>query len=366
MSYTNDLGAGLDLAPTGLSSKSVLPGRVDYRAGYPAAERNEIVRAMRAAAMLRSAALRSRTEGTTARSDVTALNNGASWIGVLAVNAAGLVNTRALVNLIKGAISDRYRGTARIGYINWQIRGPKLMARVAAMEFDPAVAAAAAETARRKAAAEAAATAERLRQRAANLAAALATLQRQQASAAAQAQAEAEAAAAAKAAADARIAAEAAAAAKSADDAAAAAAAAKAAEDAKSASEAAAAKVAADEAAAKAGTDAGKVQGQDVTGSGSREIACNDGYYRDATGVCVANTVTPPPPEVTVERPEGSLVPPTPQELVPPPVAPRAGLFGVPWMYIGVGGAVAVGGYLLLRPGPTPNRRRTRTSRGRR
>ena len=90
----------------------------------------------------------------------------------------------------------------------------------------------------------------------------------------------------------------------------------------------------------------------------------------------------PPAPEPEAEKKdEPAAPPPTPDDLVaaPPPAdkkadevtslvasaepAAKEGLFGIPWLYVGLGaGAMVIGGIIMSRrPAPTPNRRKRRS-----
>ena len=103
------------------------------------------------------------------------------------------------------------------------------------------------------------------------------------------------------------------------------------------------------------------------------------------TALVESADAAPPAPEPAADKSAEAVPPPTPDDLVaaPPPadaekkpdeeptslVAPapvteaaakKPGLFGVPWLYVGLGaGALVVGGIIMSRrPAPTPNRRK--------
>lgn len=93
----------------------------------------------------------------------------------------------------------------------------------------------------------------------------------------------------------------------------------------------------------------------------------------------------PPAPEPEEKKAEEPAAPPTPDDLVaaPPPAdkkadevtslvasaepAAKEGLFGIPWLYVGLGaGAMVIGGIIMSRrPAPTPNRRKVSKRRSR-
>lgn len=89
----------------------------------------------------------------------------------------------------------------------------------------------------------------------------------------------------------------------------------------------------------------------------------------------------PPAPEPEEKKAEEPAAPPTPDDLVaaPPPADKKAdevtslvasakeGLFGIPWLYVGLGaGAMVIGGIIMSRrPAPTPNRRKVKKRRSR-
>lgn len=124
------------------------------------AERNEIVRAMRAAAILRRAAMSSRTEGTMATNDVTALNNAATWLAALRPTA-GFLAPAAVLPILRSLNPTR----AALVNAQFQRGAPTLAQRMDAI--DPAVIAAQqAAAAARQQAADQAAAAARARQQA--------------------------------------------------------------------------------------------------------------------------------------------------------------------------------------------------------
>jgi len=118
-----------------------------------------------------------------------------------------------------------------------------------------------------------------------------------------------------------------------------------------------------------------------------KDVLCADGYYRDASGMCVAQPVAQQPPsqqpaavqqaaaaqaqpaadQTTVD----SATAPSPSDLVvPAEVTPLPAATvptsNVPWLYIGIGaaGVAAVGLFMMNRGSrSTPNRRRKSASK---
>jgi hypothetical protein len=302
MSYSSSLGADVLFQAATLAAPTVSTAPVTgSTAGYPLAERDEIVRAMTAAATLLNAKVARTASGgflTSAdgirAADAKRLSDRVLWIKALRPAANGLISSPALLNLLQGMLAER----ATLGpLVDAQLTfasavhkaGPALAARMKAMATPPP------------------APIQLSNKTVMTIGSQTGT-------------------------------------------------------------------------SSKLST-ADKLATVDTTGSGGKEVACVDGYFRDASGQCVAPAPAPvqptePAPAEVYEPPAdalpGGLVPPTIEESFPVPAqSPAAGPFGVPWTYIGIGGAVvalAAGGYFLTRKSPTANRRRRarRNSRRRR
>lgn len=276
MSYS---GLGIDLAtPSGTTfspSGSAAPGSGSTvqkssssgasAAGVPPSERDEIVRALRAAAFLqRALAVRASLRPTlrdAAGRDATLLTNAAAWLATLRPAANGLIASGPLLTILRSMLSSRPTLQA---LVDVQLRGGPLAPRMTAMTYDPAAAqrqrtAANAAAARAQAAARAysaAQAAAAAAQRAAAANAAAESLRLQQANEAQQAAARRTADAAMKAAADAQTTSN---------------------------------QATADKNAVDAATNATADKTQPIPGAQPEPdgtVQCADGYYRDPTGEC--------------------------------------------------------------------------------